>query len=98
MSEDSSFETGFRGESRIISSEYKAETFQNNQWEIINNIDNKLDYKERIAGAYALYGNKTSKLGYQIGLRTEYTNIEILDRKGEFEDIKSATNFSQLFI
>lgn len=93
LSEDSSFETGFRGESRIISSEYKAETFQNNQWEIINNIDNKLDYKERIAGAYALYGNKTSKLGYQIGLRTEYTNIEILDRKGEFEDIKSYTNF-----
>lgn len=93
LENNNSFETGLRGESRIISSEYKAEALNNNQWEIINNIDNKLDYKEKIGGVYALYAGKKDKVSYQFGLRTEYTNIEILDKKGEFKDTKNYTNF-----
>lgn len=94
INEKTTFETGFRGETRIISSDYKAEIFQNNQWEIFNNIDNKLDYKERIVGVYALYANKQKKFNYQLGLRGEYTSIDVSDRK---DDFGSKKNYLKLF-
>lgn len=93
FSEQSSFETGLRAETRIISSEYKAEIFENNQWNILNDIDNKLEYRERIAGAYALYNETKNRITYQFGLRVEYTNIDISDKNEEFKDTKSYTNF-----
>ncbi|WP_299272496.1 outer membrane beta-barrel family protein [uncultured Psychroserpens sp.] len=92
--EKTTFETGFRGETRIISSDYKAEIFQNNQWEIFNSIDNKLDYRERIVGVYALYANEQKKFNYQLGIRAEYTNIDVSDRN---EDFGSKKNYTQLF-
>lgn len=93
LTKEATFETGFRGEARVISSDYKAEVFQNNQWEIFDNIDNKMDYHERILGVYALYSNKVKRLSYQLGLRTEYTNIEILDRNKQFSNNKEYTRF-----
>jgi len=91
INEKATFETGLRGETRIISSDYKAEIFQNNQWEIFNNINNKLDYRERIVGVYALYANKQKKFNYQLGLRAEYTNIDVSDRNNDFGSKKKYT-------
>lgn len=93
INEASTFETGFRGETRVISSDYKAEIFEKNQWEIFNNINNKMDYREQIVGFYASYANKASKLKYQLGLRTEYTHIDISDRNNKYGSTKNYTRF-----
>lgn len=42
----------------------------------IEGFDNIMLYTENIHAAYAMYGNKHKKLGYQFGLRGEYSDIE----------------------
>ena len=93
IDEDSRFETGLRGETRIITSDYKAETYDGTEWQIFNNIANELDYEETIAGLYAQYSGKLNKLTYQLGLRTEFTKIEISDKNSEFKDTKDYINW-----
>jgi len=44
----------------------------------------EVDYKKDVHGIYALYANQTGILGYQLGLRSEYTDREI-KYKGETE-------------
>lgn len=37
----------------------------------------EVDYKKNVHGAYALYADQVGKFGYQLGLRSEYTDREI---------------------
>lgn len=91
INENSTFETGLRGETRVITSDYKAETFDGNNWQIFNGIENELDYEENIGGIYAQYAGKSNKLSYQFGLRTEFTKIKITDANNEFKNTKEYT-------
>ncbi|WP_172435910.1 outer membrane beta-barrel family protein [Sediminicola luteus] len=91
IGESGRFETGIRGETRVITSKYLAETFTDGQWQTYLGIDNDVDYHETIGGAYVQYGNQWGKLKYQMGLRTEYTKIKIEDNKGDFTDEKEYT-------
>lgn len=94
INENSTFETGLRGETRVITSDYKAETFDGADWQIFNGIENKLDYEEQIGGFYVQYAGKSNKLSYQFGLRTEFTKISISDTNDEF---KSTKEYTKLF-
>jgi len=47
-------------------------------------LGHEVDYKKNVHGIYALYANQVGKFGYQIGLRSEYTDREI-KFKGETE-------------
>ncbi len=94
INDKSKFETGLRGETRVITSDYKAEEFLNEEWLIYKGIENVVDYREKIGGIYAQYSNTFNKLSVQVGIRTEFTNIEIKDDEGAFSDTK---NYSQLF-
>lgn len=87
-------EMGLRGENRIITSKYIAEENQLGTWEIFNGIDNDLDYSERIGGAYVQFANSFKKFGYQLGLRTELTQIQISDVQ---ETFSSEKNYARLF-
>ena len=91
VNDNSTFETGLRAETRVITSDYKAETFDGNDWQVFNGINNELDYKEEIGGVYAQYTGKLNKLNYQLGLRTEFTKIKITDANNEFKDEKKYT-------
>ncbi|MRT92881.1 TonB-dependent receptor [Ancylomarina sp. 16SWW S1-10-2] len=42
----------------------------------------EVDYKKNVHGAYALYADQSGKFGYQVGLRTEYTDREIKFKGG----------------
>ncbi len=94
INEKSKFETGLRGETRVITSDYKAEEFINEEWIVFNGIENVVDYREKIGGVYAQYSNTFNKFNVQVGVRAEFTNIEIKDAEGEFSDSK---NYNQLF-
>lgn len=91
INEDATFEMGFRGETRVITSDYKAEVFDGSNWQIFNDIENELDYKEEIGGVYAQYAGKLNKVSYQFGLRTEFTKISITDSNNQFKDTKEYT-------
>lgn len=88
FSNQSTLETGAKLETRSVISDYIAEQYLNGRWEVLDHIDNEMDYREKIGAVYTQYRSKPGKLSYQLGLRYEYTNVAIHDRKGDFGNIK----------
>lgn len=80
LSETSNFEVGVKIEDRIVSTDFTANEEIDGTVTPIVGFNNGLDYKENILGAYAQYSNEIKKFSYQVGLRTEYTDIEINDQ------------------
>lgn len=77
IGKNGTLEIGLRGETRIISSDYIAQSLVNNEWEVYKGLENRLDYYERIGAAYIQYGQKFEKFSYLLGLRNEYTYVKI---------------------
>lgn len=73
--EDGKFEAGLRSSFRDIDNDYLVESFDDGIWESIEGLSNIFAYDENIHAAYLIYGNKIGKLGYQVGLRGEYSDI-----------------------
>lgn len=94
VGKNSSMEAGIQLESRVVTSDYKAEQLEGQDWKIYNNINNILDYKEKIGGAYVQFQSKIKDFTYQLGLRNEYTLVEITDRNGQFSNKKE---YNRLF-
>ncbi len=90
----STLELGLKMENRKVTSDFKAEQQQENEWLTYQGIDNQLAYNELIGSAYAQYGSKFGKLAYQLGLRTELTQIKIEDRAASYHNNK---NYTRLF-
>lgn len=93
MGELGKLEFGLRGEMRIISSDYLAEQKTESEFEVYRDLDNLLDYYERIAAVYAQYSIEKGRWGLQLGLRSEYTNVRVEDTKPETEDIVKSYNW-----
>ncbi|WP_435262700.1 TonB-dependent receptor domain-containing protein [Tenacibaculum sp. nBUS_03] len=70
-------EFGGKFENRNIVNEFLAEELKNGSFEIINGINNKLKYKEKIIAAYTQYSLKNNKFNFQFGLRLESTKVSI---------------------
>ncbi|MBG6129834.1 outer membrane receptor protein involved in Fe transport [Aquimarina sp. EL_43] len=88
LTEKSRLETGLRAEIRRITSDYTA-------WiddQILEGFDNRLDYDERIYGAYMQYGNNRKKFNYLLGARLEHSDIGISDREALFSNTKKYTD------
>lgn len=79
VKEKGKLETGLKGEYRNVTNKYLAENFITDEWLIYDGLDNDLDYKETIGAAYMQYGNEFGKFNYLLGLRDEYTSVEIRD-------------------
>ncbi|UWX61119.1 TonB-dependent receptor family protein [Chryseobacterium oranimense] len=90
----STLEFGVKLEDRRVNSDFIAEQQNSAGWEIIDQIDNHLLYKELIGSAYVQFSGKTGALSYQAGLRGELTHIGIEDRVGTYTNEK---NYNRLF-
>ena len=69
------FETGFQSRFEDENEEYLFDEFdKDNGW--INNplYSNEMDYSRTIHSIYGIYANELFGVGYQLGLRGEYTN------------------------
>lgn len=77
LSKNSNLEIGAKYEDRTISNKFLAEEFNGNQFETIDDLDNALDYSEKIVAGYAQFNSKLDKFSYQLGLRLENTNTAI---------------------
>ena len=86
-------EIGLRGEMRIISSDYIAEQKLEDDFMVYKDLENLVDYYERIAAVYVQYALEKNKWGIQLGLRSEYSNIRVEESKAETEDIKKSYNW-----
>lgn len=87
-------EFGLKVEDRRVTSDFIAEQQNGTDWEIIDQIDNHLLYKELIGSAYMQFSGKTGAFSYQTGLRGELTHIGIEDRIGSYTNDK---NYNRLF-
>ncbi|MDH6252376.1 outer membrane receptor protein involved in Fe transport [Chryseobacterium sp. H1D6B] len=90
----STLEFGLKMEDRRVNSDFIAEQQNPVGWEIIDDIENHLLYKELIGSAYLQFSSKIGALSYQAGLRGELTNIGIEDRMGNYNNKK---NYNRLF-
>lgn len=68
-------EAGLKYTYRQLGANYVFENQVDNQWQLNTNISNNFIYNEHTSAAYVNYGNELKKISYQLGLRTEYTNI-----------------------
>lgn len=93
IGEEGRIEMGFRAETRVITSQYLAEQKDLENWTVFNDLDNDVDYSERIGGAYFQYGNALGKFNYLLGLRSEYTEIAINDARDQFSSEKDYLRF-----
>ncbi|AZA90077.1 Outer membrane cobalamin translocator [Chryseobacterium nakagawai] len=90
----STLEFGLKMEDRRVNSDFIAQQENSAGWEVIDQIDNHLLYKELIGSAYIQFSGKTGAFGYQAGLRGELTHIGIEDRTGSYTNKK---DYSRLF-
>ena len=93
IGEKGKLEIGLRGEMRIITSDYIAEEKLDDEFMVYRDLENLLDYYERIAAAYVQYALELDKWGFQFGLRSEYTNVKVEDLKATTEDIVKSYNW-----
>ncbi len=77
------FELGLKTTLRNIDNDYQVQQQENGEWIVLRGFDDHLKYEENIHAAYAIIGNKHKKLSYQIGLRSEYSDIrtELVETK-----------------
>ncbi|WP_172277972.1 outer membrane beta-barrel family protein [Chryseobacterium sp. LAM-KRS1] len=90
----STIEYGLKLEDRRVNSDFIAEQQNISGWEIIDQIDNHLLYKELIGSGYVQFSGKKGAFSYQGGLRGELTKIGIEDRMGTYTSNK---NYTRLF-
>jgi hypothetical protein len=77
LSKTANLEIGAKFESRDITNYFLAQELVNGAFETIDNIDNTLDYKEKITSGYVQFNHKKKKFSYQLGLRLESTDVTI---------------------
>lgn len=73
----SKFEAGYRAKLRNSEDITTQSDYVSGSYEIQEEYNKEVDYKKDVHSVYALYADKAGILGYQIGLRSEYTDREI---------------------
>ncbi|NII84999.1 TonB-dependent receptor [Pedobacter sp. SG908] len=79
---------GIKAENRRVNSDFLAEGRTADGWTVIDNIDNGMGYNEFIGSAYLQFNSKISHFSYQLGLRSEYTEVRIDDRRDVYDSKK----------
>ncbi len=86
-------EAGYRGTLRTINNQYLVEEFIDEEWVTLEGFSNTFVYDENIYAFYAMASNKMNRYSYQVGLRTETTDITTdLKETNEVND-KNYTDF-----
>ncbi|ELR70061.1 TonB-dependent receptor, putative [Fulvivirga imtechensis AK7] len=76
FAKEGKIEAGYRSTFRKIDNAYLVEELnEQGEYEMLPGFTNDFNYDENIYAAYAIVGNKIGKFSYQVGLRTEVTDI-----------------------
>ncbi|MBK9017535.1 MAG: TonB-dependent receptor [Saprospiraceae bacterium] len=60
---------------RNLGNEFRVTELKDGAWETVKGLDDRFLYDENIHAAYGIFGDKKGKVSYQVGLRTEYTDV-----------------------
>ncbi len=93
ISKTEKLEIGYQGSFREIKNNFLVEEQIGNEWKVLSNVSNDFKYDENIYGIYSTYQNKKGKLGYQVGLRMEYTDVLTVLVKTNEENPRDYFNF-----
>jgi len=87
------FETGIRSSFRNMENDFVVkEQNEQGEFEPMPGLDNIFLYRENIHALYGILGNKTKKMSYQGGLRTELTDIKTTLVKTNEENPRNYVN------
>ncbi|MGK7395474.1 MAG: TonB-dependent receptor domain-containing protein [Candidatus Cyclobacteriaceae bacterium M3_2C_046] len=75
FSQEGKMEAGIRNTLRDITNDFLVTELIDGQWLSLPGLDNDFFYDENIYAAYLIFGNKIKNIGYQAGLRAEYTDL-----------------------
>ena len=76
FSKEGKFEAGLRAGLRDINNDFKVEQeYGDGNWETLAGLSNDFIYEENIYAAYTSLGNKLDKFKWQVGLRSEYSDV-----------------------
>ncbi|MFT7035418.1 MAG: outer membrane receptor protein involved in Fe transport [Cyclobacteriaceae bacterium] len=74
-SEKGKLEIGYKSNFRRVINNYLVEDFQDNDWVSLDEFTNDFIYREVIHAGYFIISNELNRMSYQLGLRTELTDI-----------------------
>lgn len=77
LGDNARFEAGYRGNISELDTDFTVFDNTSGSIELNTDLTNSLIYKENIHALYTQYGSKINKFNFLLGLRVEYTDIEI---------------------
>ncbi|PLX09370.1 MAG: hypothetical protein C0596_02175 [Marinilabiliales bacterium] len=72
--EQAKFETGYQIKYSVKDNDYRYQTLQSEEWIDDTTRLNPYVYSRNVQSGYIMFSNLWKKLGYQFGVRTEYTD------------------------
>ncbi|MCL9809700.1 TonB-dependent receptor domain-containing protein [Flavobacterium luminosum] len=95
LGKNSQFEAGFRGNYVDFTSDYQVQERRSftDPYTDIDYFTNTLNYKENVTAGYTQFGSKISKFSFLLGLRYEYSHIEVNFLKTDDFTTKKYDNF-----
>ena len=93
IDKETQFEFGYRGSFSNQGTDYNVYLFDNNQFNLDNNLSNELIYKEHINALYTQYGKKMKDFSFLFGLRMEDSKITVDQRSTNDYNQKNYTEF-----
>ncbi|WP_299765073.1 TonB-dependent receptor [uncultured Dokdonia sp.] len=99
LGDNARFEAGYRGNIRDLDTDFIVfdnsidEDNENGDLLLNTDLTNSLIFKENIHALYTQYGSKINKFNFLLGLRMEYTDIEIDQQTVSDFNSRDFTNF-----
>jgi outer membrane receptor protein involved in Fe transport len=95
ISEEGKLEAGLRSSFRDMTNDFVvSEKNALGEFIPLPGLDNIFDYSENIHAAYGILSNKSKKISYQAGLRTEWTDVKtVLQKSNEVNPRKYVNLF-----
>ncbi len=75
FSDDGKFEAGAKANLRKIDNDYWVQEEVDGEFEFLDGFNNNFVYYENIIAAYVMAGNQIDQFGWQLGVRSEYSDI-----------------------
>lgn len=90
---DMKFEGGLKASLRTISNNYSVDLKDTGEWIPLTDFTNELAYQEDIYAAYVMHAKQMDKFSYQLGVRSEYSDITTKLIKTNQTNPRSYLNF-----
>jgi len=93
FSDEGKFEAGAKANLRKIDNDYWVQEEVDGEFEFLDGFNNNFVYYENIIAAYVMAGNQMDQFGWQLGVRSEYSDITTELLKTDYRNQRDYLNF-----